>query len=614
MSNSRISGLYRLSVAQRIARLHEAGWLSAEDADALQDGRQVINVRDADRMIENVIGVFGLPMAIAPNFCVNRQDYIVPLVVEEPSIVAALSSSAGIARKSGGFFAACDESLAIGQIHLTDIDNSKKAIAAIDTHKQSLLDDANAVHPRLVARGGGVRDIEVYPLDLGAGKTAIAVHLLVDTRDAMGANLVNTLCESIAPRLALLCDATVAMRILSNLADRSLATAQATYRLQDLADDLGAARKIRDAIVRANDIAIVDRYRAVTHNKGILNGIDPLAIATGNDWRAIEAGAHAYASKDGHYTALTEWKTDDDGDLVGRIKLPLKVGIVGGTLGMNRAALLGLRICGVESAGELAGLMAAVGLAQNFAAIKALTTSGIQKGHMRMHARSVAAAAGVPDDLFDDVVAELVDSGEVKSWKARDILRSRQLAGNGSSASSSSAGKVILLGEHAAVHGRHALAVPIENAMSAVATTSKDSWVRVPAWGVDEAVNPECRFFELLRLVARELGIGDAGVKLTVRSSLPPGMGLGASAAFAVCTTRAIAAAFEITIDDKTVNRIAFECEKLAHGTPSGVDNTVSTYAAPILFQRTDEVHLTTLQLNEAPPLVVACSNSAGST
>jgi len=392
VSNSRIPGLYRLGVDERIDELQSLGWLAEADAVALRQGRCVLSPVVADRMIENVIATFGLPLAIAPNFLVNGRDYVVPLVVEEPSIVAALSSAARMARASGGFDAECEESLLTGQVHLANLADMKAGIAAILGSKDKLLASANEVHPRLVARGGGVRDLEVHELALPDGERTIVVHLLVDTCDAMGANLVNTICEAVAPKLAALSGGTVVISILSNLADRSLVTARVRYPLAELAKSDEQASTVRDAIVRADQIAHADPNRAATHNKGIMNGIDSLAIATGNDWRAIEAGAHAYAARDGQYRSLTRWYMHESGDLCGEICLPLKVGVVGGTIAANPAAALGMRIAGVESATELAGLMAAVGLAQNFAAIRALVTKGIQEGHMRLHARSAAAA------------------------------------------------------------------------------------------------------------------------------------------------------------------------------------------------------------------------------
>ena len=296
MKDSRLSGFYKLSIVERIGALQRQGWLTSDDAERLKNGRQVLSAAAADKIIENVVGVFGLPFGIAPNFLVNGEDRMVPLVVEEPSIVAALSGAARLARGGGGFTAICEESLLIGQIHLADCHDPDAALQALRAARPEILKAANVVHPRLTARGGGVRDLEFRRLELPNGDPLLVVHLLIDTADAMGANLVNTICEAIAPRIAALSGGKVALRILSNLADRSLVTASVRFLVDDLGNNGHSGASVRDAIVLASDIAMVDPHRAATHNKGIMNGIDALAIATGNDWRAIEAGAHAYAA------------------------------------------------------------------------------------------------------------------------------------------------------------------------------------------------------------------------------------------------------------------------------------------------------------------------------
>ena len=569
MSSSRISGLHRLDIGERIDELRRLGWLAEADAVALRQGQCVLSPSAADKIIENVIATFGLPFAIAPNFVVNGTAYVVPLVVEEPSIVAALGNAARLALNSGGFEVECEESLLAGQIHLANIADVAKANETIAAAKNELLDIANAVHPNLVDRGGGVRELELHELDLPNGEQTLVIHLLVDTCDAMGANLVNTMCEAVAPALAKLSGGTVAMSILSNLADRSLVTARVRYALSELAETAERALVVRDAIVHADQIAHADPKRAATHNKGIMNGIDSLAIATGNDWRAIEAGAHAYAARDGQYRSLTRWSVHESGDLCGKICLPLKVGIVGGTVAANPAAAVGLRITGVDSAIELAGLMAAVGLAQNFAAIRALVTTGIQAGHMRLHARSAAKKTDV----------DVVDA-----------------------AAASAAAKVILLGEHAVVYGRHAVALPIPNAVSARVRRDKPRslFPAVFAGGI--------------ALIARELDVDMAGVDIQIQSRVPRGMGLGSSAAIAVAIIRGMNKEFDLGLEDERVNAIAFECEKLAHGTPSGVDNTVSTYAKAMLFRRTDEFEISPISLSGQAPILIAFSSSAGKT
>jgi hydroxymethylglutaryl-CoA reductase len=589
MSESRISGLYRLGVAERIAKLQELGWLSDVDASRLRDGLHIISSAAADRMIENVVGVFGLPFAIAPNFVVNKREHIVPLVVEEPSIVAGLSKAAALAAEAGGFEVESNGSLLIGQIHVTDVADADRAISELERTKPALLEAANKVHPRLVARGGGVQDIETRLFQLPDGRPLIAAHILVDTCDAMGANLVNSICEALAPDLAAACEGDVALRILSNLADRSLYTARARFTLPE---------DVRDAIVMANDIALVDPYRAATHNKGVMNGVDALAIATGNDWRAIEVGAHAYAAAGGRYQALTHWSVAENGDLLGEIKLPLKPGTVGGTLANNPAAALGLTLTGAASARELAELMAAVGLAQNFAALRALATSGIQTGHMKLHARSVAAAAGTPDELFDDVVAQLIESGEVKDWKAHEILATLQADLGAPTALA--AGKVILLGEHAVVYGRHALALPIPDAVAVTLSEADELQHDLPAEFVD--------------LLLSQMGVENANWRIGVNSRLPFGKGLGSSAAIAVAIVRAFDQRLGLGFDDERVNAIAFASEELAHGTPSGVDNTLSTYATPMLFCNDGELQVTTIEIGEPPPLLIAWGDETGRT
>lgn len=616
MNDSRLSGFYKLSVPKRIEALQQGGWLSPDDAARLRDGRQVLSSVAADKIIENVVGVFGLPFAIAPNFRVNGRDSIVPLVVEEPSIVAALSGAARLARNTGGFHVSCEESLLIGQVHVSKLADVDEALEALRSGKPALLDAANAVHPRLLARGGGVRDIEFRCLEFPDGRSFVAVHLLVDTVDAMGANLVNTICESVAPRIAEISGGDVALRILSNLADRSLVTAEVRFATSDLASGGYDGATVRDAIVVASDIAMSDPYRAATHNKGVMNGVDALAIATGNDWRAIEAGAHAFAAAGGEYRPLAHWRVDSGGDLLGRIVMPLKVGIVGGTLDANPAAALGLAVTGVQSALELAELMAAVGLAQNFAALRALASSGIQQGHMRLHARSVAAAIGTSEGQFAELVDRLVASGEIKSWKAQEILGELESTKTGVTESAArAAGKVILLGEHAVVYGRHALALPIPGAVRASAEASRNSTsLAIPNWGVQRDIGGTDGIDAAVALILGELGLSSRHFAIHVDTSLPRAMGLGSSAAIAVAITRALGAATGIELTDARVNEIAFACEKLAHGTPSGVDNTISVYAEPILFRNDGELSIETIELSVPPPVVIASGQQVGLT
>lgn len=618
MSDSRVAGLYKLSVTDRIAELERRGWLSSAQAHELLAGRQILSAATADKMIENVCGVFGLPFAIAPNFIVDGQDCIVPLVVEEPSIVAALSSSARLARDAGGFVTKCEESLLIGQIHVTGLADRDAALASLRASASALVDAADQVHPRLHARGGGVRELEFRALALPDGTPFLAVHVLVDTCDAMGANLVNTICEVVAPLITDICGGTASLQILSNLTDRSVVKAHVRYSQAGLAGNGLDGASVRDGIILASDIALVDPYRATTHNKGIMNGIDALAIATGNDWRAIEAAAHAYAAREGAYSPLARWSADSQGDLLGEIEIPLKTGIVGGTLELNPAAALGLAIAAVGSAGQLASMMAAVGLAQNFAALRALATSGIQEGHMKLHARSLAASVGTPDERFDEVVEKLIASGEVKNWKAREILDELTTVDVQPDANAAAAaGKVILFGEHAAVYGRHALALPIANAvhatvMAAAATTT----LHVRNWGLRKVIDSRSSegIDAAISLIIERLDVSKGDYAIAVDSRLPRGMGLGSSAALSVAITRAFGRYLGLELDDERVNAIAFECEKLAHGTPSGIDNTLATYAQATLFRNQDEFETQPLALAEAPPLLIVISHDMGFT
>jgi len=616
--DARIESLYRLSVGERVAALVRNGWLSADDARALTEGRTVLSVRQADRIIENVIGVFALPLAVAPNFRLNGRDYMVPMVVEEPSILAALSHAAKLARANGGFSARLENSRLIGQVHLTDVAELEDAKTAIETRQHELLEAANRVHPRLLARGGGVTGLWTCEHVLEDGRTVLTVHLAVDTCDAMGANLVNTVCESIAPRLAELTGGRIAMRILSNLADESLVVANMQLGFEQLDAAGFSGRELADGIATASLIAAADPYRAATHNKGVMNGIDPLAIATGNDWRAIEASAHAYAARTGRYASMTRWWVGDD-SLHGEIELPLKPGIVGGTLEANPQAALCVALTGVDSAGELAELMAAVGLAQNFAALKALASTGIQAGHMRLHARSIVASLDAPAEHFEAAVERLVDSGEVKDWKAREVLEALERESQDTQLEGHAAGKVILLGEHAVVYGSHALALPVRDAMRAgVQVGGEGMRLKIPAWHTDVVLDirePEARgFAATAALILDALDIDERNLEINVASRLPRAMGLGSSASLAVAVIRALNERFLLGLDDEAVNALAFRCETLAHGTPSGVDNTLATYAEPLLFRNRGELEHKPVHLRETPPFVVAWGDEQGLT
>ncbi len=391
-SGSRIPDFRHWSPEERRQGLAEVTGLPREDLEVLQTGG--ISVEAANRMVENAVGVYALPLGLALNFQVNQRDYLVPMAIEEPSVIAAASYAARMIRQGGGFSATVDESVMIAQIELRAIEDRQAARQAIEAARPEMLALANQATPRLVARGGGARDLVVREI---AGENAgprLVVHLHVDCRDAMGANLVNTMAEAVAPRLAQLAHAHIGLRILSNLADQRLVHVSARIPFSALATrEKTNGQQVAEGIVAASHLAEDDPYRAATHNKGIMNGVDAVVMATGNDWRGVEAGAHAYACRDGRYRPLAVWRIKDD-HLMGRLDMPMAVGTAGGTLQVHQSARLCLRILGVSSAGELATVIGAAGLGQNLAALRALATEGIQRGHMNLHRRAVGQSDG----------------------------------------------------------------------------------------------------------------------------------------------------------------------------------------------------------------------------
>ena len=417
---SPFSGFYRLDLGERIRRVARWAHLNPSEVALL---RRSLELAQAERMIENVIGIHALPLGIAVNFIVNGRERLIPMAIEEPSVVAGLSYAAKLARKGGGFLAEADDPLMIGQVQLLDVTDLEAAAQAILAAKEEIFALANARHPTIVALGGGAKGLEVRTLPDTPVGPMLVVHLLYDTRDAMGANAINTVCEMVAPLLEKLAGGRAVLRILSNLADRRLARARCRVPSETLARDGFSGETVARRIVEAWALAAVDPYRAATHNKGIMNGVDAVAVATGNDWRALEAGAHAYAARDGHYSPLTRWEIDEEGDLRGFIELPLAVGVVGGATKVHPSARLALKILGVNTARELAEVMAAVGLAQNLAALRALATEGIQRGHMKLHARQVALAAGARGEVADAIAAQLVAEDNIRLARARELLR-----------------------------------------------------------------------------------------------------------------------------------------------------------------------------------------------
>jgi hydroxymethylglutaryl-CoA reductase len=416
--SSRIPGFYRLDVRDRHQELARRFDISDDDIAVLR-GSGMDGIAIADKMVENCVGILGLPVGLGLNFQVNGKDYAVPMAVEEPSVVAAASNMARMIRASGGFSADARESLMIAQVQVLDVADARRSRRALEDAADRILATANERHPNMVARGGGAKSIEVRVFE--SDPVMLVVHVLVDCRDAMGANLVNDIAEGVAPLIEEVSGGRVRLRILSNLADRRLARARCAIR-EDLLRRKGhEGSAVAEGVVEAYRFAALDPYRAATHNKGVMNGIDAVSIATGNDWRGIEAGAHAYAARNGTYEPLTRWWRRD-GYLHGDIELPLAVGVVGGSTRVQPALQVLRKLLRAESAQELAMVMAAVGLAQNLGALTALACEGIQRGHMSLHARSVALAAGVAQDRIDDVAAKLVRINQFSASAARRIV------------------------------------------------------------------------------------------------------------------------------------------------------------------------------------------------
>jgi hydroxymethylglutaryl-CoA reductase len=416
-----MAGFYSRPPQERIELVSRWAALSPEEASVL-GSRCALDLALASRLVENVVGVHGLPLAIAVNFVVNGRDVLVPMAVEEPSVVAGASAAAKLAREGGGFKAEATAPEMIGQLQVLNVANPEQARSRLLESRDELLALADETDPVLVGLGGGARDLEVRLLENTPAGPMLVVHLIVDCRDAMGANVVNTACEALAGPVERITGGRVVLRIVSNLADRRLAKARCSLPEEGLARDEYSGEEVARGIVDAWALAAADPHRAATHNKGIMNGVDAVVVATGNDWRAVEAGAHAYAARTGRYASLTTWQRDGQGNLAGELEMPLAVGTVGGTTGAHPTAQVALKILGVETAGELAEVIASVGLAQNLAALRALATEGIQRGHMRLHARQVAAAAGARGDDIEEVAEGMRSEGTIRPDRAEAIL------------------------------------------------------------------------------------------------------------------------------------------------------------------------------------------------
>ncbi|WP_025117097.1 hydroxymethylglutaryl-CoA reductase, degradative [Lysinibacillus fusiformis] len=412
---SRIKGFYLLSVEERIKLIAEKSKLTNEEVEALNSG---ISLELADAMVENVIGHISIPLGVAANFKVNGKEVFIPMATEEPSVIAAASNAARAAYELGGIFTSSSGTVMRGQIQVLNIDDPHAARAKIFEHKDEIIEHCNAKDPTLVKLGGGVKDVEVHLIDT-AKETMVVVHLIVDTKDAMGANAVNTMAESVSPLIERITNGRVVLRIISNLADKRIVRARGEFSTEML-----GGIEIAKNIVSAYEFADSDPYRAATHNKGVMNGITAAVLASGNDTRAVEAGAHAYAARSGRYRSLTTWELNKEGNLVGTLELPLAVGIVGGATKTHPVAKAALKIMDVQSAEELASYIAAVGLVENLASLRALSAEGIQSGHMRLHAKNLAVMAGATGDIIDRVVQQAVEEKDFRYDRVLEITNS----------------------------------------------------------------------------------------------------------------------------------------------------------------------------------------------
>lgn len=416
VKSSKISGFYKLNPQDRIALVKQFADLSEAECKLLQNtGSLPLDL--ADRMIENVVGAIPIPIGIAVNFQINKHDYLIPMAIEEPSVVAAASYAAKMVRDGGGFQTSSTPPVMIGQIQTVGIGRPEEARMEVLKAKQEILKKANAQDPILAAVGGGAKDLDVKVIQTTVGPMVIT-QLYVDCRDAMGANAVNTMSEAVAPLIEQITGGHVYLRIITNLATKRLAKAWCTVPKESVGGE-----EVVNGIVNASAFAAADPYRAATHNKGAMNGIIAVILATGNDHRAIEAGAHAYAALKGQYTSLSTWEKDENGDLKGTIELPMAVGLIGGAVKTHPIAKIALKILGVKTANEFGEVLAAVGLAQNLAALRALASEGIQRGHMSLHARNIAVAAGASDHLADMVAEKMVKEGKVRMDRAKELLR-----------------------------------------------------------------------------------------------------------------------------------------------------------------------------------------------
>ncbi len=624
---SRIPGFYRLPVEHRLAYLARQFGLSDRELAQLRDGN-ALRIRDAVNMVENAIGVHGMPLGLGLNFLIDGKEYLVPMAIEEASIIAAVSKAALMIRSGGGFRTEVDPPVMIGQVQVLDLEDPSSAAQVLHERKADVIEQANLAGPRMVARGGGVFDIETRVLD-GGGDVGLmlVLHILMDVREAMGANAVNSACESVGPLVEEITGGRVNLRILSNLADRRLARAEFVLPFDRLATEGLSGEQVARRMIEAGSLAKVDPYRATTHNKGIFNGIGAAALALGQDWRAIEAGGHAYAAHGGQYRSLTDYSIVNKG-LRGTIELPLQVGWVGGAVNSHPGVRILREISGIKNAAELAGLLAAVGLAQNFAACLALSTVGIQKGHMSLHARSVALSVGVPAEHVEEVAQEMIGRGEVRVAVAEEIYRSMQHHleempfGDGLPLQAFSPGKVILFGEHATVY----------NYPGIVSATDIGLNVRIKH---DEHgprfLNPKFKqvfpapksdqdirlFSRAVDLALEMYGLQSEPIAVQIDSELVPGMGLGSSAAFSAALCSALKSYKHQDQPRRATTEFFNDVQRLEaifHGHPSGMDAATVLSDGVIWFRKGPPREILPIKLNEPMAGLICLVEPGGRT
>lgn len=635
---SRLPGFAGLAVRDRIALLQRHGLLSEEDAKALLAGAHLPDASVADPVGEHMIGVMAMPVGLGLDFRVNGRDCVVPLALEAPSIAATLSAAAHLIRACGGFEVHRTVTALTGRIPLVDLKDPQGACAAVVAHKEEILALANSLQRDPQAHGGGAGDLTAQLRRAPESDCDIlVVHLHAGTSETEGsAGLINTLCAGVAPRLEALTGGRALSRTPSDVGNRFIVRAKAVVTVQALAEKGRDGERVRDDIVLASDLARVEPGCAAAHDQDIANGIGAVARATGCGWRALEAGAPAMAGS-GRNQTFARWYRNNGGDLVGELEIPITLSASGSGVQSNPTAGISRRLLGVHGAGELAEVMGAVGLAQSFSVLRAQVTNDAQSNDLAQRARSVARAAQVPASLLESVVQGLLDSRQVTVAKARELADSLRVAPaevheraatphhdqpEDAAAWSVGHGKIILLGEHSVVYGRHAVAAPLPFAIRALATDGADGVaLSIPGWGVERRIPAHAPrqpskdvVARLLRLVTQRLGLEGQDLRIRVDAGIPRGMGVGGSAALAVAIIRALSRLRNLRLDDDQVCALAFECEKIAHGTPSGLDNTVATYGQAVLYRRGESPQFERITLDEPPPLVLGLCHHPGLT